>query len=111
MKLFELLRAAYGTTALLAPGAIEHLLSGHAPDGRARTVIRILGARHLLQAAVAVRGSRGIHLLGSGVDLLHALTAAGLAVADERRRPAAAANAAIALAFAAGEQRLSSKSR
>lgn len=109
--MLELIRTAYGTTALIAPGAVEHLLSGHAPDERARTVIRILGARHLLQAAVTARGSRGIHLLGCGVDLLHALTAAGLAVVDERRRPAAAANAAIALAFAAGEQRLSSKSR
>ena len=111
MKLLELLRAGYGTTALLAPGVVEHLLSGHAPDGPARAAIRILGARHLLQAAVLARGGgRGLHLLGCAVDVLHALTAAGLAIVDERRRPAASANAAIALAFAAGERRLSSKS-
>lgn len=109
--MLELLRTGYGTTALLAPGFVEHLLTGHAPDERARTVIRVLGARHLLQGAVTARGGRGLHLLGCGVDLLHAMTAASLAAMDERRRPAAAANAAIALAFAAAELRWSPKDR
>lgn len=103
MKLTETVRAAYGAAALIAPGAVEQMLTGQALDERARIVMRILGARHLLQAAVTARGGRALHLLGSGVDILHALTAVALAVLDERRRPVATVNAAIALTFAAAE--------
>ncbi|BCT74274.1 hypothetical protein SCMU_01160 [Sinomonas cyclohexanicum] len=105
MRPLETVRAAYGTVELLAPGAVEHLLLGHRPDERARTVIRILGARHLLQALVTARGGPALHRLGGGVDIVHAVTMAALAGADPKRRRAAAINAAIALVFAAGELR------
>jgi hypothetical protein len=103
MSPLEILRGAYGLTELLAPAAVERLLVGTSPDRRARAVTRILGARHLLQALLTARGGRTLHRLGGGVDAIHALTAAGLAAADPGRRKAAAVNAAIALAFAAGE--------
>jgi hypothetical protein len=105
MKPLELLRAAYGAVELLAPSAVESLLVGRVADPRARTVIRILGARHVLQAAVTARGGPGLHRLGGGVDLIHAVTMIALAASDPRRRRAAVVNAAIALAFAAGELR------
>ncbi|MGT2462601.1 hypothetical protein [Sinomonas atrocyanea] len=105
MRPLETVRAAYGVTELLAPGAVERLLLGHAPDERARRVIRVLGGRHLLQALVTARGGRTLHRLGGGVDVIHAVTMAALAGADPRRRRAAAVNAAIALVFAAGELR------
>ena len=105
MKPLELLRAAYGTAELLSPGTVEGLLIGRAPDQRARAVIRILGARHLLQAVVTARGGRTLHRLGGGVDLVHALTMVALAAFDRRRRRPAVVNAAVALAFAAGEWR------
>lgn len=105
MRPLEALRAAYGATELIVPGAVEHVLLGHAPDERARKVIRILGARHLVQALVTARGGRTLHRLGGSVDVIHALTMAALAGADPRRRRAATVNAAIALVFAAGELR------
>ncbi|GAB2756042.1 hypothetical protein [Sinomonas soli] len=105
MRPLETVRAAYGTVELVAPGAVERLLLGHRPDDRARTVIRVLGARHLVQALVTARGGRTLHRLGGAVDVIHAVTMAALAGADPRRRRAAAVNAAIALVFAAGELR------
>ncbi|GGH91626.1 hypothetical protein ACFFGR_05495 [Arthrobacter liuii] len=107
MRAFEVLRAAYGTAEVLAPGAAECFLIGRAPDAHARTFIRVLGARHLLQAAAATTlgGGAALHWISAGVDALHALTMLALAAVDRRRRQPAVANAAIALAFAAGELR------
>jgi hypothetical protein len=105
MKPLEMFRAVYGAAELLIPGTVERVLVGTAPDARARKAIRVLGARHLLQALVTARGGRTLHHLGGGVDTLHALTMVGLAAFDPERRRAATLNAAIALAFAAGEYR------
>lgn len=105
MRPLEVFRAAYGLAELLAPGTVERLIVGTVADERARKVIRILGARHVLQAIVTARGGRTLHRLGGGVDGLHALSMAALAAFDPERRRAAAVNAAIALAFAAGELR------
>ena len=105
MRPLEVFRAAYGATELFAPGALERLLVGTVADERARTTIRILGARHVLQAIVTARAGRTGRRLGGGADALHALSMAALAAFDPKRRRAAALNAAIALAFAAGEFR------
>ena len=103
----EVVRAAYGTAELLAPGAAECFFIARAPDAHGRTFIRVLGARHLLQAtATAIFGGGApLHWISAGADALHALTMLGLSVVDRRRRHAAVANACIALAFAAGELR------
>jgi len=107
VKPLEMLRAAYGAAELLAPGAAECFLIGRSPDVHARTFIRVLGARHLLQAAAltAFGGGAALHRISAGVDALHALTMLVLAAVDRRRRHPAVANAAIALAFATGELR------
>jgi hypothetical protein len=91
----------------MAPSAAECLRIGGSPDPHARTFTRILGARHLLQAAanVAFGGGAAMNRLSGGVDALHAFAMLVLAALDRRRRNAAVANAAIALAFAAAEIR------
>ena len=93
----DLARAAWGTACLLGPGTVGRLLAGHEPDARARRVLRVLGARHLVQAA-------GMRLLpapvglvgGAAVDGLHAGTALLAALADPRRRRAELADAVVA---------------
>ncbi|MEJ5946533.1 hypothetical protein WDZ17_14645 [Pseudokineococcus basanitobsidens] len=93
----DVARAAWGTVCLLAPGLVERSLAGREPDVRARRVVRVLGARHLVQAA----GARLLppHLAvggGAAVDAVHALTAAAFGLGDARRRRAALADAAVA---------------
>lgn len=105
MRTLEFVRAGYGFCELLAPDLVEGRLLGRAPDRRARMVIRILGARHLIQAAATARGGRAAHRLGGTVDAVHALSMLILSALDPARRSPAAVNAAIALVFAAGEFR------
>ena len=106
MKTLEVIRAAYGATELLAPGTVEHLLLGRTSlDARGRKGTRVLGARHVLQAAATARGGATAHHVGGSVDVAHALTMLALAAFDPPRRRVALLNAAIALAFAAEELR------
>lgn len=103
MKPLEVIRAAYGLCELLAPDFVSGRLLGEAPDGQVRLVIRILGARHLVQAALTARAGRTAHRVGGCVDAVHAASMIGLAALDGRHRRSAAVNAALALVFAAGE--------
>ncbi|GAA2047852.1 hypothetical protein [Leifsonia soli] len=101
----EILRALYGLLELAAPNAVSGAILGSRPDKRLRVVLRILGARHLVQAALAMRRPRAAHPIGGVVDLLHSATMLTLALLDHRRRRAATLNAAVAALFAAGELR------
>jgi hypothetical protein len=103
VKPLELVRAAYGMCELLAPDYVSGRLLGEVPDGRTRVVIRILGARHLVQAVLTVRAGRAAHLVGGSVDTVHAASMVVLAALDSRYRKSAGVNAALALVFAAGE--------
>jgi hypothetical protein len=103
VKPLELVRAAYGACELLAPDFLSGRLLGSTPDRRARTVIRILGARHVIQAVLTARAGRTAHHLGGSVDAAHAASMVLLAVVDRRYRTPATANALLALVFAAGE--------
>lgn len=88
-------RLAWGGLLLLAPGALLRPV-GPATTTAVRT-LRVLGARHLVQAAVTVRRpTRGVFAAGAAVDGLHALTDLALAAADRRQRPAALTDAAVA---------------
>lgn len=97
-------RIAWGATLLAVPSRVLDVT-----DGRDRrrgaappAVLRVLGARHLLQAALEPAGRRpGLRVLGAIVDGLHALSGLGLAAFDPRWRRAALADAAIATAFSA----------
>ncbi|MBE1552144.1 hypothetical protein GGC64_006231 [Mycobacterium sp. OAS707] len=102
MRALTVLRAVVGATYLLVPQWIPGLLWGLRLDSRARLVVRILGARHLLQAAVLAASARPLILrLGSVVDALHATSMLGLAAVDDRRRRAALGDAAVASSLAA----------
>ncbi|MBT1003795.1 hypothetical protein KIH31_14415 [Paenarthrobacter sp. DKR-5] len=108
MSPLEFLRAGYGAGELLAPDAVEGRLLGHAADHRSKVVIRILGARHLVQAALTSGRGPAAHRVGGTVDLIHAVTMLALAAADRRRRRAATVNAVLALVFSAAEFTLGS---
>jgi hypothetical protein len=96
----QVARLAWGATLLAAPGAV--LTACRAPgDRRARTVLRVLGARHVVQALLAGRDpGRGAAAVGAAVDGAHALSAVALAILDPRRRRVAAADGGVATAWA-----------
>lgn len=107
-----LIRFAYGATLLAAPGALIHLADGHPADARARRVARVLGARHCLQAVLAGRSRAPIvPELAVAVDLLHALSMAGLAVFDHSNRRAEIIDGCVATAFAGAQARALRRAR
>ena len=100
--LFTAARACYGAALLCAPGLALGLCTGQAPSQRARTVVRILGARHLAQAVLTLwRPRPAVILAGAGIDACHAASMLVLAVADPRMRIAGIADGAAAAAFTA----------
>jgi hypothetical protein len=100
--LFPAARACYGAALLCAPGLALGLCTGQASSQRARTVVRILGARHLAQAVLTLwRPRPAVYLAGAGVDACHAASMLALAVADPRLRIAGIADGAAAAAFTA----------
>jgi hypothetical protein len=99
----QVVRAGYGTVLLLIPGRVIRMGTGRPAGARARNVARLLGARHVLQAAVTVAAVPGAEALGIGaaIDLTHAASMAGLAVIDKRVRRVTLADALIETGFAA----------
>ena len=71
--LVPLARAGYGAALLCAPGPMIGVVTGQPPSRRARRVARVLGVRHLAQAAItALNPGPEVVALGVIVDLLHA---------------------------------------
>ncbi|AMM22647.1 hypothetical protein AX769_21150 (plasmid) [Frondihabitans sp. PAMC 28766] len=102
----EVVRAPLGLTELLLPNQVAEHLLGHPADARERIFIRILGARHLLQAVILLMAKDRIaHRIGAVVDVIHAGTMVAVAATDPRRKTSATVNAAIAVVFAGGETR------
>lgn len=100
--LFPVVRACYGATLLCAPGPALRLATGRAPSPKARTVARVLGARHLAQAVLTLcRPRRPVLLAGAGIDVCHAASMLALAAAQPPMRRAGLTDAAAATAFAA----------
>lgn len=94
-------RAVYGTALLVAPVPVLKAVTGVVPSGRARRVTRLLGARHLAQAAISAGAGEQALTLGAVADGLHAVSMLLLAAADQRLRRAELADAAIAGLLAA----------
>jgi hypothetical protein len=93
-------RAAYGTALLCAPGRVARLAGGPPPDRRVRMTARVLGTRHLAQSCFTARYPfAGAMLLGAGTDITHAASMLAFAAAPRRRREALA-DAAAATGFA-----------
>jgi hypothetical protein len=106
--LIPAIRAAYGAVLLCAPGAVLRLCTGQPASRRALAVTRVLGARHLAQAAVSAWAPRpAVLAAGVDVDLCHAASMLALAAADRAvwRAGLADAAAAAALAVAGSAQR------
>ncbi len=96
-----LARLVDGVLLLAFPGrALRRTVHG-VDDTPARVVTRVLGARHLVQAALTgPRPGPTALWVGAGVDALHATTAVGFAAVDPHRRHAALANGLSAALFA-----------
>ena len=83
MRAAALVRAAYGASLLAAPGAVVRTVSGKPADGPSAIVARVLGARHIAQAATVGRSERRLLLAaGAATDGLHALSMVALAAFD-----------------------------
>ncbi|MFU8850745.1 hypothetical protein ACNAW0_07140 [Micromonospora sp. SL1-18] len=88
-------RLAWGTTLIVAPRRVLRRW-GH-PSRLAVGTLRVLGVRHLAQAAVTLRRPVPLVLVaGAAADLLHAGTALALAAVDRRQRRIALLDTAIA---------------
>lgn len=96
-------RAVWGAALLLAPRAVLAVVARGRAQAPVPAVARVLGARHLVQAAV-VRTDRpaGWVLAGAAVDAAHAASMVALAALrpDVRRPAAASALVAGSLALA-----------
>jgi hypothetical protein len=101
--LLQVVRAGYGGALLTVPGPVIRLVTGRPPGSRARAVARVLGARHLLQAALttAAASSRPSLGIGAVVDLAHAASMAAVALADRQVRRLTLSDALIESTFAA----------
>ncbi len=97
----ELSRAAWGVALLSRPRWVLTRVHRVRIDRPSLVIARILGARHLAQAALSgAAPTPAVLAMGVWVDGVHALTAVGLAVADRSRARAGLVDAGIALTWA-----------
>jgi hypothetical protein len=94
------IRAGWGTTLLIVPGAVLRVFGGVDEGDAPRLVMRVLGARHLIQAAAESRLGGRAREFGILVDLLHGATSVGFAFIRPSWRRAALTDAAVAVSFA-----------
>ena len=98
IRWIELVRALWGLILLFAPREMLHSEGSSQADERAVVTFRVLGARHLIQAALSgLRPTRDRLAVGAAVDFIHAGTGLAFGTADERRRRVAFTDAAVAL--------------
>ena len=96
------LRAGYGVVQVALPGYSAEELLGGPLDATTVRVVRVLGARQLAQAGLALAfPDEPLAGLGVGVDALHALSMVPLALATPRWRRPAMVSGLMAAAFAA----------
>ena len=96
------LRLGVGLADLLATPAVARTCGVDAShQGPAVAVIRVLGARHLAQAALeALVPDRRVRLAGIGVDLAHAASMVALAAWSPAGRRPALTSATVATSLA-----------
>lgn len=93
-------RVLWGTALVIAPEAVLGDLPHQKIDRPARAFARVLGARHLIQAAITSRhDTPGWVRAGAAVDATHATTMAVLAALRPARRKLALTNVATAAAL------------
>ena len=95
--LVQALRVSVGTAELTRGHEVCVRVLAHPPDAVELGLVRLLGARHLGQAALSQ--STGL-LGGPALDVLHALSMIPVAVLSERYRRTALTSMAAAGVFA-----------
>jgi hypothetical protein len=84
------------------PGQLIMAATGHPASGQARVTARVLGARHLAQAAmISTLPVRGLIAAGAAADGLHAASMVLVAATGRKRRVAVLADTLIEAAFTA----------
>lgn len=102
VRTIELWRAGWGIALLTSPAAVLGRLHRVELDRRAIVTVRILGARHLIQALLCgLRPGPRRLTLGVWVDSIHAVTAVGFGLIDRERARPALTDAAVAATWAA----------
>ncbi|OBF01363.1 hypothetical protein [Mycobacterium sp. 852002-10029_SCH5224772] len=102
IRVIELIRAGWGGVLAAAPAEVLSHIHGVRADRKAIVVTRILGARHLAQAALSgVNPGPEVLAAGVWVDTVHAATALGLALVDRRRARGGVIDAVVAASWAA----------
>ena len=102
----EVLRALWGAALLIDPDRVLRVVDSDGVDGRSRAVVRILGARQLVQASFSgLRPSPEVLAMGVWIDTVHSLSAVALALAVRRRARAGYIDATIAGARSAAGYR------
>jgi hypothetical protein len=93
------LRLIWGSTLLFVPGQVLRIMDRATPTAGACRIVRVLGGRHVLQAAAEWRFGARATRLGIAVDALHVATDFGFAGCDRRWRRAAGTDAAVTAGF------------
>ena len=97
LRVIELARAGWGSAMLFAPRIVLARVHHVEVDTKSVLVARVLGARHLTQAALSgVNPSPEVLAMGVWVDVAHASTAVALAVVDRTRARAGLTDTAVA---------------
>lgn len=98
-----LVRTAWGLALLSAPRLLARVAGHGASSTATEDFARLLGGRHLVQAAATARHPTfPVLLTGAAADALHATTGVALGVLAARWRRAVLLDAAVAAAFATG---------
>ena len=98
----QVVRATYGAALVLVPCPAIRLATGRVPSRRACRVARVLGVRHLIQAALtAAAPEPAVLATGGQVDAVHAASMLLLAAVSRAGRRAALTDALTEAAFAA----------
>jgi hypothetical protein len=112
LRTFPWLRAGYAVALLCIPSALIGVCTGQPASKADRRIARVLGARHLTQAALTARSSSATALgVGVLIDVAHAASMMALAAGDHPMRPAELADGLIAASFAATGTALAAASR
>ena len=87
-------------TLLIAPALMLRLFGGATEGREPLQMMRILGARHVVQAALEYRFGGRARKIGVYVDLLHGATSVGFGFFRPAWRRAALVDAGVASGFA-----------
>jgi hypothetical protein len=97
----EIIRRLWGAMCLMAPRKVLYRVDRVEADRAAVVVVRVLGARHIVQAAFSgVDPSPEVLAAGAWVDTVHSVTALGLAVLDRYRVALRVSDALVAALWA-----------